>query len=121
MEPLSYQKWTGTSLDLATLRANSARRLAANPFFTAVQKSVEQVRKQQEATLRPLQLAKFLEARRRLGFETEELNAGVDRTTGLEFKLLSPRENREGQAELEQDGWNNWKDFYLEESVNVWI
>ncbi len=120
VEPLSYQKWTGTSLDLATLRANSARRLAANPFFTAVQKSVEQVRKQQEATLRPLQLAKFLEARRRLGFETEELNAGVDRTTGLEFKLLSPRENREGQAELEQEWLEQLeKDFYLEESVNV--
>ncbi|HHT47839.1 MAG TPA: carboxy terminal-processing peptidase [Firmicutes bacterium] len=120
VQPLTYQKWTGNHWDLATLKANSAQRLAVNPYFALVQKNVDQIRKQQEETLQPLQLAKHLAIQQQLEAEVAEINAGMDRTTGLDFKSLSAKEQAKEELEREQEWVQQLeKDFYLEEAVNV--
>ncbi|HBL37216.1 MAG TPA: tail-specific protease, partial [Firmicutes bacterium] len=59
VKALNYQEWTGGKWDLATLRAQSVQRIAANLNFDTVQKNIELVCKQQEESLQPLKLAKF--------------------------------------------------------------
>ena len=120
VKALKYQKWTGEQWDLAALRAQSAQRIAANPNFAAVRKNIEQVRKQQEESLQPLQLAKFLEQERKARLEAEQLNKTPELTSGLEFKLLSEQAQNKDQVELEREWLKQLEtDFYLEESI--WI
>lgn len=117
VKALNYQEWTGGKWDLATLRAQSAQRIAANLNFDTVQKNIELVCKQQEESLQPLKLAKFLERERKARLEAEQLNKTPDLSSGLEFKLL---DGQAQNAELEQEWLKQLEtDFYLEESVNV--
>ncbi|HBR33053.1 MAG TPA: tail-specific protease [Firmicutes bacterium] len=117
VKALNYQEWTGGKWDLATLRAQSAQRIAANLNFDTVQKNIELVCKQQEESLQPLKLAKFLERERKARLEAEQLNKTPDLSSGVEFKLLNGQAQN---AELEQEWLKQLEtDFYLEESVNV--
>ena len=117
VKALNYQEWTGGKWDLATLRAQSVQRIAANLNFDTVQKNIELVCKQQEESLQPLKLAKFLERERKARLEAEQLNKTPDLSSGLEFKLLNGQAQN---AELEQEWLKQLEtDFYLEESVNV--
>ena len=118
MKALNYRKWTGGKWDLAALRAQSAQRIAANPNFTAVQKNIEQVRKQQEESLQPLKLAKFLEQERKARIEAEQLNKSPELSSGLEFTLLGAA--AKDRAELEKEWLDQLRiDLYLEEAF--WI
>lgn len=120
VEPLSYKKWTGARWDLDALKAKSAQRLAANPYFAVVQKSVELVRKQQEATLQPLELAKFLAQKQKWQNEAESLKATPEWTSGLQFKLVDPPATDESRAELQKEWLDQLgADLYLEEAF--WI
>ena len=117
VKALNYQEWTGGKWDLATLRAQSVQRIAANLNFDTVQKNIELVCKQQEESLQPLKLAKFLERERKARLEAEQLNKTPDLSSGVEFKLLNGQAQN---AELEQEWLKQLEtDFYLEESVNV--
>ncbi len=117
VKALNYQEWTGGKWDLATLRAQSAQRIAANLNFDTVQKNIELVCKQQEESLQPLKLAEFLERERKARLEAEQLNKTPDLSSGVEFKLLNGQAQN---AELEQEWLKQLEtDFYLEESVNV--
>ncbi|HBR28045.1 MAG TPA: tail-specific protease, partial [Firmicutes bacterium] len=112
VKALNYQEWTGGKWDLATLRAQSAQRIAANLNFDTVQKNIELVCKQQEESLQPLKLAKFLERERKARLEAEQLNKTPDLSSGVEFKLLNGQAQN---AELEQEWLKQLEtDFYLE-------
>jgi carboxyl-terminal processing protease len=120
VKALNYQQWTGGKWDLATLKANSAARINANPNFTVTQKSIERVRQQQEESLQPLKLAKFLERERKVRLEAEKLNKTLELKSGLQFKLVGEAAKNKDQAELQQEWLDQLStDFYLEEAF--WI
>ncbi|NLW56812.1 MAG: carboxy terminal-processing peptidase, partial [Firmicutes bacterium] len=56
VKPLNYQKWTEPLWELQELKTRSARRIAANPNFAAVQRYIEQVKAEKEQSLVSLQL-----------------------------------------------------------------
>ncbi|NLC52881.1 MAG: carboxy terminal-processing peptidase [Firmicutes bacterium] len=117
---LDYVPWSGTDWNLAVLAANSAQRIAAHPGFALVQKNIEQIRKQQEATLQPLQLAEFIEHERKVQLDAEKLNATPLPTIGTDWNFVGKREQDEGHAAWEQEWLDQIQtDLYLEEAVNV--
>lgn len=118
--PLSYERWTGPSWNLAVLKANSAQRIAAHPGFALVQKNIEQIRKQQEETRQPLQLTEFIEQERKAQLEAERQNGTALPTIGTDWNFVGRRAQDEGHAAREQ-GWLEQlqTDLYLEEAVNV--
>jgi len=120
IKPLSYRKWTGSGWNLAALQENSARRVAANPYFAAVGKSMALVRKQQEATLQPLQWAKFLAERQQLAMEAKEIDATMNWTSKLHFEAVDGVEHDDTLAESQKEWLDQLDaDLYLEEAY--WI
>ena len=118
--PLSYKPWASAVWNLAELRANSARRLAAHPGFALVQKNIEQVRKQRETTLQPLQLAEFIEQQRKVQLEAEELNTTPLPTIGADWNFIGRRTQDEVYAAQEKEWLEQLQtDLYLEEAVYV--
>mgnify|MGYP000878762650 CR=1 FL=1 len=118
--PLAYTPWTGAAWNLAALKTNSARRLAAHPGFASVQKNIEQVRKQQETTLQPLQLAEFIEQQQKVQLEAEKLNTASLPPIGADWNFIGRRAQDEVHAAREKEWLDQLRtDYYLEEAVNV--
>ncbi|NLW58932.1 MAG: carboxy terminal-processing peptidase [Firmicutes bacterium] len=116
--PLSYKPWTGTHWNLAELQANSARRIAAHPGFALVEKNIERVRKQREATRQPLQLAAFIEQERQAQLEAEKFNATP--TIGADWNFIGRKAQDEVHAAREKEWLDQLQtDIYLEEAVHV--
>ena len=119
--PLSYKPWTGTHWNLAELQANSARRIAAHPGFALVEKNIERVRKQREATRQPLQLAAFIEQERQAQLEAEKFMRR--RRSGRTGISSAAKRKTKSTPPGKRNGWINSRpiSIWRKRSMCFWI
>ncbi|NLW55520.1 MAG: carboxy terminal-processing peptidase, partial [Firmicutes bacterium] len=108
--------------ELQELKTRSARRIAANPNFAAVQRYIEQVKAEKEQSLVSLQLDKFLETQRAIRLETEKLDDLKAAGTDYLYRMLETPGMDPDRAQINQEWLGQLReDFYLEETIQIML